>query len=121
MKNAIAILGLLFVSLGKLSAHSAHYDNLNTKQWYIEKQHQVIDASFYFSRNDSAFFEKSDGSVIGLPIFSLTANDQKFVKAKIVEVDQINKKIEQVKLKNTASQIHTQKFNLIEVGLFVLG
>ena len=121
MKNAIAILGLLFVSLGKLSAHSAHYDNLNTKQWYIEKQHQVIDASFYFSRNDSAFFEKSDGSVIGLPIFSLTANDQKFVKAKIVEVDQINKKIEQVKLKNTASQIHTPKFNLIEVGLFVLG
>ena len=117
----IVILALLSVSIGNLVAHSAHYDNVNTKQWYIEKQHQVIDATFYFSRNDSAFFEKSDGSVIGLPINILTANDQNFVKAKIVEIEQINKKIEQVKLKNTASQIHTPKFNLIEVGLFVLG
>ncbi len=121
MKNHIAILGLLFVSFGKLGAHSSHYNNVNTKQWYIEKQHQVIDATFYFSRNDSAFFEKSDGSVIGLPINSLTRNDQKFVKAKIVEVEQINKKIKQTNLRNTTSQNSTSQFNLIEVGLIILG
>ncbi len=121
MKNYIAILGLLFISFGKLGAHSAHYENANTKQWYFQKQHAVIDATFYFSRNDSAFFEKADGAVIGLPIADLTSSDQKFVKTKIVEIEQINKKIEQTNLRNTTSQNSTSHFNLIEVGLIILG
>jgi hypothetical protein len=121
MKNYIAILGLLIFSFGKVTAHSARYDNVNTKQWYLQKQHAVIDATFYFSRNDSAFFEKADGAVIGLPIADLTSSDQKFVKTKIVEIERINQKIKQTNLRNTTSQNSTSQFNLIEVGLFILG
>jgi len=121
MKNFIAVLGILIFSFGKVSAHSARYDNVNTKQWYLQKQHAVIDATFYFSRNDSAFFEKADGAVIGLPIADLTSSDQKFVKTKIVEIERINQKIKQTNLRNTTSQNSTSQFNLIEVGLIILG
>jgi len=121
MKNFIAVLGILIFSFGKVSAHSARYDNVNTKQWYLQKQHAVIDATFYFSRNDSAFFEKADGAVIGLPIADLTSSDQKFVNTKIVEIERINQKIKQTNLRNTTSQNSTSQFNLIEVGLIILG
>jgi hypothetical protein len=115
MKKILLLL-LLSFSTTLLIAHDIHYEKVVLRKWDIEKEKRQIEASLMLIRNKTAVLEDAHGKIITIPIASLSAADQQFVKEKHRHVHDLNSAI----TKEATPQSGNRTENIIRWGGMLL-
>lgn len=72
-------------------SHDAHYEQVVLKQWTT--QDSTFNASFYLEKNGNVFLENEFGSLVSIPLTSLSSEDRKYVLSKKQEIAKMNREI----------------------------
>lgn len=121
MKKLLFILICFFANYA--FSHTINYDKVVLHHWTLEKEHQLVNGSFYMLKNGTIYIEKANDEVVHFPISAFSKEDQAFALKKSEWVKTINNDFA-ARNKTSEEEIQStwnKKLWIISVFMILLG
>ncbi len=114
------ILLLVCMLSGFMFSHTLNYNKIVLRHWSIQKEHTFIDGSFSKFKNGLVSIEDAQNRIIDVPLQSLSAEDQLYVKNREDAIIAINTSLSTVNKAENVTPFLIKSI-LIALFLFVFG
>lgn len=122
MKKYIILLMIAYLSGNSLYAHDSHYDHSNLRHWTLEKDHKIIEGSFFMYKNGIVYLESQHDKIINYRITDFTKEDQAVILEKYARIEALNHQINHQKDPSSSNVAQfAWKFILVFAVLILFG